>query len=134
LQYALLGLLGGVIFELPSRNLKKILIKGALCALALIIGYSLASLLPNKYVSLRNIIYGLCLGIAFSLSARRITSIVIISLLGSAVFALTHISLTALPFAILAKAVIRGAWIGLVLGFGYAYVTRSTETTNLISE
>ncbi len=127
IQYVLLGFIGGSAFELPSRDLKKILFKGGVCAIALVIGYFLASLLPMNYLSIQNIIIGLCLGAAFGLSTRRITNIVLMALLSSAIFAI----IVSLPYSLTINPVIRGAWIGLVLGVGYAYVTGEFRNNEL---
>jgi outer membrane protein assembly factor BamD (BamD/ComL family) len=127
LQYALLGFIGGAVFELPSRNLKKFLIRGGIFALALIIGYFFTSLLTVRYLSLRNVIYGTVFGIAFGLSTRRVSIIAFLAILGSAIFTITAIYIAKLSYSVIVESVIRGALIGLVLGFAYAYVTGNME-------
>jgi hypothetical protein len=130
LQYAVLGFVGGAIFELHSRNLKKILIRGGLCAAAGIIGCLSVLLFPSLNLILRNIIYGIWFGIAFGLSTRRISDIAFLAILGSAIFTITAIYVANLNSPIMIESIVRGSLIGLVLGFGYAYITRGTETTD----
>ena len=126
-QYGVLGFIGGVVFELPSLNPKRILVKGGVCAVALMLGGFLGTFLPSGYLSLRLIVYGAVFGIAFGLSTRRISIIVLLAILGSAMFSITYIYIARLPFTVNFEAVIRGAMIGLVIGFGYAYLTRDLE-------
>jgi outer membrane protein assembly factor BamD (BamD/ComL family) len=130
LQYALLGFIGGAVFELPSRNPKKILIRGGLCAAAGIVGHFSAPLLSPSNLILRGISYGMWFGIAFGLSTRRIPNVIFLAVLGSAIFTITSLYMVMLHVPIMAESIIRGTLIGLVLGFGYAYVTRDAETVD----
>jgi hypothetical protein len=100
IQYALFGFIGGVVFAAPSQNLKKILISGGVFSLSLLIGAFVASLLPIRYISLRNILYGSIFGIAFGLSTRRISIIVILTILGAAIFTISSIYIARLPFTL----------------------------------
>lgn len=127
IQYALMGFLAGCVIELPSRNWKKTLLKGGLFAATLVIGYLLGTLLPMKYISLRNIVYGAIFGIVFGLSTRRVSIILILAILGMAIFSISSIYIARLGFHVNVEAITRGAMIGLVLGFGYAYLTRDLE-------
>lgn len=131
IQYALMGLIAGGVMELPSRNWKKILLNGGLFAATLVIGYLLGTLLPMKYIGLRNIVYGAIFGIVFGLSTRRISVILILAILGMAIFTISSIYIARLGFHVNVEAIIRGAMIGLVLGFGYAYLTKGFEGRHL---
>jgi outer membrane protein assembly factor BamD (BamD/ComL family) len=131
IQYAFMGFIAGVVMELPSRNRMKILFKGGLFAAALVIGYLLGTLLPMKYLSLLNIVVGAIFGIAFGLSTRRISILVFFAITSSAIFTISVIYIARLIYTVNTEAIIRGAWIGLVLGFGYAYATRDLKNNKL---
>ncbi|NJC97323.1 MAG: TIR domain-containing protein [Anaerolineae bacterium] len=131
IQYAFMGFIAGVVMELPSRKWKKILFKGGLLAVTLVIGYLLGTLLPMKYISLRNIIYGAIFGFVFGLSTRRISIILILTILGATIFTISAIHIARMIFSVNVEAIIRGGMIGLVLGFGYAYLTRDMENISL---
>ena len=128
MQYAMMGFFGCAVFESPSRNLKKILIKGGLGAVSLVVGYFLGILLPISYISLRNIILGAMFGIVFGLPARKVSIVSLLVVLGSAIFMISSIYISNLNYTYNSEAIIRGALIGLVMGFGYAYVTMNMET------
>ena len=121
---ALWGLIAGIIFESNSRNLKRMLITGGLCAIGLVIGNFSASLFLPRYINLRNLLWGAGLGIALGLPTRRISVISLIAILGSAMFTITSIYMSTINTGSLWESTVRGAWIGLVLGFGYAYATK----------
>lgn len=131
IQYALMGFIAGGIFEIPSRNWRNILFKGGLFAATLVVGYLLGTLLPMKYFGLRNIVYGAVFGIAFGLSTRRVSGILLHIILAAAIFTISSIYIARLAYTINIEAIIRGAMIGLVLGFGYAYLTRNQETISI---
>jgi outer membrane protein assembly factor BamD (BamD/ComL family) len=131
LALALWGFIGGAVFEVPSRNLKKILINGGFCTIGLVVGYFAALILLSRFIDLKNILWGLGLGIALSLSSRRISIITVIATLGSAAFVMTSRAVSDINTATLWGNVVRGAWIGLVLGFGYAYLTRDFKSERL---
>jgi hypothetical protein len=107
------------------------LFNGGLFAATLVIGYLLRTLLPMKYISLRNIVYGAIFGIVFGLSTRRVSIILILTILGIAIFTISSIYIARLSLDINVEAIIRGAMIGLVLGFGYAYLTKDFEGRRL---
>jgi outer membrane protein assembly factor BamD (BamD/ComL family) len=134
------GFVGGVILELPSRDWKKILSKGALCGLGLLLGY-IASLLilpnsmreafPDRYGILRNVLWGAGLGLCFGLPGRRLSVLALLTVLGSSIFVFTSGYYAILSLGEPWGSVVRGALIGLVLGFGYAYATRDLKNNNL---
>jgi hypothetical protein len=135
---AVWGIVAGVIFELPSRDWKRILIKGGVFGLGLLLGYG-ASLLflstfpryiyPVQYDILKNILWGMGLGLAFCLPSRRISAIGLLTILGSFIFVVTSV-LNFTTFSALGSIwtnILRGVFIGIVLGFGYAYITRENK-------
>jgi outer membrane protein assembly factor BamD (BamD/ComL family) len=132
---AIWGVVGGITFELSSRNWKMILLKGGICGLGLSLGYVASLIIPielhftGPYLILKNIIWGAGLGLACCLPSRRISAIGLITILGSFTFVITS-SLNQTVFSewgTLWQNIIRGGLIGLVLGFGYAYVTRENK-------
>jgi hypothetical protein len=131
LGLAIWGFIAGATFEISSRNLKKILISGGLCALGLVIGYFSATLFLSSYMDLRNLLWGLGAGLALSLSTRRGSVIVLIAILGAAIFTMTGVYTASIEMDSLWESTVRGAWIGLVLGFGYAYATRELKNNKL---
>ncbi len=136
---AIWGVVGGIIIELPSRNWRLILLKGGICGLGLLLGYAVSLIIPielhyeGPYLILKNIIWGVGLGLAFCLPSRRVSAIVLLALLGSFIFALTSV-LNSTVFSELENVwtnTLRGGLIGLVMGFGYAYVTRENKNQPL---
>jgi outer membrane protein assembly factor BamD (BamD/ComL family) len=132
---AVWGFIGGVIFELPSRDLRKILVKGAMCGLGFVIGYFVALLIlqnvyPQFYSVLKNIIWGAGLGMCFGLGIRRASAITLLTILGSAIFVFTSAYSFISSMGTLSEAIVRGGLIGLILGLGYVYVTGEIENVN----
>jgi hypothetical protein len=128
---ALWGFTGGAIFEIPSQNLKKILINAGFCAIGLVIGYFAALIFLSRFIDLKNILWGLGLGIALGLSIRRVSAIALIAIPGSAIFMMSSSAVSGIETVSLWGSAMRGAWIGLVLGFGYAYATRGLKYDKL---
>jgi outer membrane protein assembly factor BamD (BamD/ComL family) len=132
IMYINFGFIGGTIIEIPSRNWKKILIKGGLCGLGLSLGYLVASLVPgiSESIVLADIVVGAGLGLALSLPSRRISSTVLLIILGSLIFVVSSSvvgEMAPLSYQSGWTNILRGGLIGLVLGFSYAYVTRENK-------
>jgi len=85
---------------------------------------------PGRYVILRNIFWGAGLGLCFGLSSRRLSVIGLLTVLGFSIFVITAGYYAILSLREPWGSTLRGALIGLVLGFGYAFVTSDTETTD----
>lgn len=140
ISLAVWGFVGGVVLDLPSRDWKKILSKGALCGLGLLLGYiaslfilpsSMQEAFPDRYGILRNVLWGAGLGLCFGLPSRRLLVIGLLVILGSSIFVVTAVYYPLFSFGEPWVSTIRGALIGLVLGFEYAYATRDLKTNKL---
>jgi outer membrane protein assembly factor BamD (BamD/ComL family) len=136
ITFALWGLIGGAILEVPSRNSRRILSSAAICGFGFLVGSYVAfdlhpaitgqyanSGFAARYAILRQIALGTGLGLAFGSFIRRISAIVVLALLGAGVFMVTSVlfsrefsDISSIPDAV------RGALIGFVLGYGYAYM------------
>ena len=140
LSLAVWGFIGGAVFTLPSKHTRKILISGGLCAASLVIGYfSTLFILEIDYYGLnyygfRNIIWGLLFGIVFGLSTRSLPSIVFLAIIGSMGFMSTSVFISTINAGDVWEAALRGIWVGIVLGFGYAFVTRGNKETGILAE
>lgn len=134
------GFIGGIIVKLPARDWKKTLAWGGVCGLAFLLGQIIVFLVlpthmlgmwPERYAILRNIILGSVLGLAFGLLSRRISSISVLVILGSWVVVFTGINFlgnNVVSYENIWRTIMGGGLIGLVLGFGYAYLTREDKS------
>ena len=138
LVYLLWGFVGGAILEVPSRDTRRILFSALRCGIGLQLGYFVSLVIipllagpsysiqfPEQYATLRNICLGIGLGLAFGLFIRRASATVLFSILGAGIymftkadvlFSLEFFNTSSIPDAM------RGAIIGLVLGYGYGYM------------
>lgn len=130
--FTIWGLVGGAILEVPSRNWRRILVVAITCGLGLLLGGLIAfRLLPlvidltifsNSYPGgigmLRQVCYGMGLGLAIGLLIYRPSAIGMFMILGTGMYMTTR----ALNIEDIWMATIRGALIGLVLGFGYGFL------------
>ncbi|MEW6401597.1 MAG: TIR domain-containing protein [Chloroflexota bacterium] len=132
LPLAVWGFVGGVVFVSAFRDWKRMLVMGGLCALGLLLGYFATLLLMPPYGNMRNIIWGLGLGIALGLPTRRISVISLLAILSSAIFTITSIYMAGVDWGEPWESTLRGALIGLVLGSGYAYVAQE-DGKNMIA-
>ena len=109
---------------------------GGLYALGILLGYlAVLLLMPGYGGNVRNILWGLGLGIALGLPRRRIFVITFLAILGSAIFTITSIYMAEVinwgePW----ESSFRGALIGLVLGLGYAYVTQENGNNEMAAD
>ena len=139
-SYALWGLIGGAILAAPSRNARQILITAGICGIGLLVGYyiflivsstfggqSYLEAFPDRYHILRNIILGIGLGLTLGLLIRRASAIGILVILGVGIFIITRaLNADIFTFPDIWKATVRGALIGLVLGYAYGYLRKTT--------
>jgi hypothetical protein len=134
------GIIGGAIIALPTRDWKKILVTGGLWGLGLLVGYIAflvfipsytADIWPERYGILRNIFVGAGLGLALILPSRRISGIGVSVILGLFVFVITgifYLDNAVLLYGEMWGTIIRGGAIGLVMGLGYAYLTKENKS------
>ena len=139
ISLAVWGFVGGVVFDLPSRDWKRILSRGGLCGLGFLLGYIAEMLIlpaymqeafPGRYGILKNIIWGTGLGLCFSLPSRKLSVIGLLIVIGSSMFVFTSGYNAILSLGEPWMSILRGALIGLVLGFGYAYATMETRNSD----
>lgn len=138
-SYSLWGLIGGAILAAPSRNARQILITAGICGIGLLAGYyiflivssafggqSYLEAFPDRYHILRNIILGIGLGLTLGLLIRRASAIGILVILGVGIFMITRaLNADIFTFPDIWKATVRGALIGLVLGYAYGYLRKT---------
>jgi hypothetical protein len=136
IRYALWGMIGGAILEAPSRNSRQILSSAAICGIGLLVGsYMAFDVLPairgqyansaflDKNFTLRQPFLGIGLGLALGLMIRRATAIGVLAILGVGMYLITQaLNAELFNFHPLWESAVRGALIGLVLGYGYGYI------------
>lgn len=136
--YILWGLVGGAVLEAPSREWRRILLVSITCGLGLlasgylglrilplITGESYAAAYPERALLLQQILNGICLGLAIGLLIRRGSAIGLLVILGIGMFIVTRpINQGVFHLEGIWAGTLRGAWIGLVLGFGYGSISR----------
>lgn len=139
ISWTLWGLIGGAILEAPSRNTRQILFSAGICGIGLLIGYSIRLVIvpaivgqsysvsfPLRYNILSQISYGLGLGAGLGFLIRRASAIGVLAVLGAGIYMITRaLNADVFDFPDIWKAVVRGALIGLVLGYGYGYTRKS---------
>jgi outer membrane protein assembly factor BamD (BamD/ComL family) len=140
--YAIWGLVGGAVLEAPSREWRRVLLVSVACGLGMLVsGYIglrilplitgesyFAATYPEMALVLQQILNGTCLGLAIGLLIRRGAAIGLLVVLGMGVFILTRsLHLEVFHFEGIWWGALRGAWIGLVLGFGYGYMGRAKQ-------
>ena len=130
-----MGLIGGAILEAPSRDSRRILISAAIGGIGLLVGsYVAFDVLPAigvqyanstfsvKNFTLRQPFLGIGLGLAFGSLIRRTSAIGILAILGAGMYLITRaLNEDVFQISLALENVIRGALIGLVLGYGYGY-------------
>jgi len=139
ISFTLWGLIGGAILEAPSRTARQILFTAGICGIGLLAGYytflvvfpavggqSYLVEFPDRYHVLRNVILGIGLGLALGLLIRRASAIGVLAVLGAGIYMITRaLNADVFTFPDIWKAVVRGALIGLVLGYGYGYMRKA---------
>ena len=139
ITFVLWGLIGGAILEMPSRDSRRILSAAAICGFGSLVGsyvaFDLLSVITGQYANsgfaeryaiLRQISLGTGLGLAFGSFIRRVSAIVMLAILGVGVFMVTIVLFSREFFEISSiPDAVRGALIGLVLGYGYGYMRRT---------
>jgi len=139
ISITLWGLIGGAILEAPSRNARQILFTAGICGIGLLAGYYTAlvaipafagqpylATFPEQYHVIRNAIWGLGLGLAFGSLVRRASAIGVLGVLGAGIYMVTHVLYIGfLDISSVWGAILRGALIGLVLGYGYGYMRKA---------
>jgi hypothetical protein len=143
LGVTLWGLIGGAILEAPSRNARQILFTAAICGIGLLAGYytalavipaSYLATFPDQYHDLRNVIWGIDLGLAFGFLIRRASAIGVLTILGAGVFTITRmLNVQIFGFESWTN-IVRGALIGLVLGYAYGYMRKAKPLAKVENE
>jgi hypothetical protein len=134
------GLIGGTILELPSRQARRIFLSAGICGLGLLLGYMLGLIIVPAIVGpsllttanptireeiaiLRNISWGVGLGSVLGIMSRRASAIGLLAIIGAGIFATTRaLNVDVFDISSFWENIVRGALIGLVLGYGYGYV------------
>src|SRR4030095_6431909 len=133
--------------EAPSRDWRRILFSAVICGLGLllsgyvgnrilpaIIGESYANSFPERLTVFWQIGNGIGLGLAIGLLIRRGFAIWILVLLGIGMYMMTIALnvdvLNSLPE--IWQGTVRGALIGLVLGYGYGYLRGARPSTTKV--
>ncbi len=134
--FILWGLLGGAILEAPSRDWLRILFSAVLCGVGLFAGSLVAfrvlpalisetyvSTFPERFAMFQQVLYGMGLGLAISLLIRRASAVGILALLGAGMYMMTRaLNMEVFHLPPIWSDSVRGALIGLVLGYGYGYM------------
>lgn len=144
LVFTVWGLIGGAILEAPSRESRRILFSAAIGGAGLLVGYYIAfdvlplvtgqSYLisyPGKYIVLilRQVFLGTGFGLALGLLVRRISAIGVLTVLGAGIYMISNtINIRFFDDLDVLGNIVRGALIGLVLGYGYGYMRRVKST------
>jgi outer membrane protein assembly factor BamD (BamD/ComL family)/uncharacterized membrane protein len=148
ISFALWGMIGGAILEAPSRNIRRILLSAGLCSIGLLLGYFIASVImpavvgqsyrdifrsPLRSNILSQVSYGLGLGLGLGLLIRRASAIGVLAILGAGIYMITRVlNIEILNFSPFWENIIRGALIGLLMGYAYGYMRKSNiERTKL---
>jgi outer membrane protein assembly factor BamD (BamD/ComL family) len=141
ISFALWGLIGGAILEAPSRDSRRILFSAGLCGIGLLVGSYVALVIvpkvtgpsyifPERYAILKQIFLGIGLGLAFGLSIRRALAIGVQAVLGAGIYMFTRGNIELLGLLGVWGNIVRGALIGMVLGYGYGYMRKSKPQQN----
>ena len=141
ISFALWGMIGGAILEAPSRNIRRILLSAGLCSMGLLLGYFIASVIMPAVVGqayrdifrspLRNNIlsqvsYGIGLGLGIGLLIRRASAIGVLAVLGAGIYMITRaLNMDVSNIPSVWENIVRGALIGLVLGYAYGYMRKA---------
>lgn len=140
ISFALWGLIGGAILELPSRDSRRIIFLAGVCGVGLLVGSFLAfdvlPVLGNQYANvefsarnaiLRQVFLGLGLGLALGvLAPRRASAIGVLVVLAAGIHMITRaINSEFFTSEIIWATIVRGGLIGLVMGYGYGYVRKA---------
>lgn len=138
ISWTLWGLIGGAILEAPSRNTHRILFSAGMCGIGLLLGYSMSlviipalvgqsySEIPQPRANILNqVSAGIGLGLALGLIIRRASAIGVMIMLGAGIYMITRaLNVDVLNIPSIWETIVRGALIGLVLGYGYGYMRR----------
>ena len=138
LAFTFWGLIGGAILEAPSRNTRRILLSAGVCGLGLLLGYfvsrvivpatvgqSYTEVFPLRYNILRQISYGVGLGVGLGFLIRRASAIVVLVVLGAGIYMVTRaLNIDLFNLSPIWESALRGALIGLVLGYGFGYLRK----------
>ena len=140
IAFLLWGLIGGAILEAPSRNTRRILFSAGMCSLGLalgcfislviipaVVGQSYSEIFPLQNNILSQISYGIGLGLGLGFLIRRASAVGVLVVLGAGIYMITH-SLNVEfinNISVFWGNIVRGALIGLVLGYGYGYMRKS---------
>jgi outer membrane protein assembly factor BamD (BamD/ComL family) len=136
IAFALWGLIGGAILEARSRDSRRILSSALICGLGLLAGSYVAfsifpvgqytnSVLLDKYNTLRQPFFGIGLGLALGLLIRRASAIGVLAVLGAGMYMMTRaLNSELFDLSLSWENILRGALIGLVLGYGYGYMRK----------
>jgi hypothetical protein len=139
LGVTLWGLIGGAILEAPSRNARRILFTAGVCGIGLLLGYfiklvivpaivgqSYQEIFPLQDNILRQVSWGIGLGLALGLLIRRASAIGVLAALGAGIYMITRVlNVEIIGFESIWTTIVRGALIGLVLGYGYGYMRKA---------
>jgi hypothetical protein len=139
ISFALWALIGAAILEAPSRDSRRILFSAGICGIGLLVGSYLAfdifptvtgqyanSAFLDKNFTLRQPFLGIGLGLAFGLLIRRTSAIGVLAILGAGMYLTTRaLNVELFNFPPLWESAVRGALIGLVLGYGYGYMGKA---------
>ena len=143
IAFALWGLIGGAILEAPSRDARRILISAGICGAGLLVGSYIAfSIFPigqytssttlDRYNTLRQPFYGIGLGLALGLLSRRASAIGVLTVLFAGIYIMTRaLNNELFNLSPSWENILRGALIGLVIGYGYGYMRRTKPQENI---
>lgn len=131
LAFSLWGLIGGAILEAPSRDTRRILFSAGICGMGLLLGYLIALVIVPAVVVgpsypdifLYQVSWGIGLGLGLGMLIRRASAIGVLAILGAGMYVTTSIPA-------FSEFVVRGALIGLVLGYGYGYMRTAEALEN----
>lgn len=140
--FVIWGLTGGAILEAPSRSWRRILFSAVLCGAGLLVSSYLANRIlptvvgevytntfPGRLFILMQILYGMGLGLAIGFLIRRASATGVLILLGAGMYMLTiALNVDVLQAQNIWTGTLRGALIGLLLGFGYGFMGEAKQT------
>ena len=135
---SLWGIIGGAILEAPSRNARRILFSAGLCGMSLLLGYAIALVIYPAVAGLSSsailryqVSYGIGLGLGLGLLIRRASAIGVLVVLGVGIYMITRaLNVEVLDILGIWENIVRGALIGLVLGYGYGYMRKAQPLQN----
>jgi len=124
------GFIGGAILATPSRNTRRIFLSAGLCGIGLLLGYFIASVIfpivaGRSYPEILQyqVPFGIGLGLGLGMLIRRASAVGVLAILGTGMFVTTSIPVFSGFF-------VRGALIGLVLGYAYGYMHKAKPPVN----